>query len=229
MTDVFASTVNLDFVAPTIENRVPAPGAVDVPSSTSIMFDVIDDEGGSGVDPDSVDVLVDGQYAVLGGVQQPGFSVISLPITDGFKYTINPDFLPFDTTIEVQVSAQDFAEPPNVGGSVWSFSTADLSVVYVMRGWRASTSSHVTWTVLGAPDPAGNEAPVPAVELSDIIIVRVDYGEEAFVNRAWRAGSFSYIYWLTVGEADPTGELAPAPAAELSDFVSVRIEAEPFA
>ena len=83
-----------DTTPPEVSNCDPCPGQVDVPLDADIYFDIKDPlyPGYSGVDDNTLTVAVEGEYAILNGEFQTGFTgnIISDDVS-GFYVTIDPD------------------------------------------------------------------------------------------------------------------------------------------
>lgn len=112
---------------PVISNQNPAPGATNVSVSAVISLEITDP--GSGLDSTKTDLTVGGQNAVINGVAQPNFPTTITPITDGFRYEIQPvSALAPGTLINIGVYAEDLAGTPNVLNTSYSFTTAIRTV-----------------------------------------------------------------------------------------------------
>lgn len=154
MSDVYAGSYGLDDTAPDVFNQVPAPGATGVAVNSNIDFDILDDAFGDGVDLSSIDVLVDGVPAVVGGVIQVGFTGSVSASGNGYHVTLNPDddYGPL-TLVPVQVDARDLADPANVMTTVtWSFTTGGVLVLGtpVLSAIALDSRVGLNWTI-----PAG--------------------------------------------------------------------------
>jgi hypothetical protein len=124
MADIFLGEFDVDILPPVVTEELPAPGTVDVSLFTDISFK-IQDQGGSSVDIDSLDVTVDGQPAITAGVFQLGFGGTITPIPSGWDVVIDPgNPLNLDSLIETTIDAQDQASIPNIMPTFsWVFQT----------------------------------------------------------------------------------------------------------
>lgn len=225
MTDVFAGAEGLDSTAPQVQNQNPAPGAIDVALASNVYLEIVDDPAGTGVDLGSVDIVIEGVNAIIGGVVQAGFAATITPITDGYSFDINPDtdFLG-STVIDVQVDAADLNLTPNVMPTVnYSFSTdiGDLLAPVLENQSPAPGETDVaadTSIVLDVIDPPST--PTFGVDFSTIN-VQVQ-GENAVVNGAVSPG------WT--GTVQPEGNgyrisLTPPADFSLYELVTVDVQA----
>jgi hypothetical protein len=121
-----------DSTPPTISNRVPASGAIDVASHTSVAFRL--DDVGDGVDLTSVIVNINSVNAYNGssGGFQPGFTgtvtpyIGTGPAPNGYDFVIQPvSPLPQFVVIPIHVFAADRSVLRNTVTSDYSFTTAD--------------------------------------------------------------------------------------------------------
>ena len=95
------------FTAPYLDNLDPADGETGVYPDTSIVLDVLDDDGD--LNAASVVIEVNDVVAWSGGAQQNGFVVARTVQSYGFRYVITPpEFLSPGTTV-VAVYAEDLA------------------------------------------------------------------------------------------------------------------------
>jgi len=99
---------------PVFSNWDPIDGALNVPVTTDIQFDVTD--AGSGIDPATISLSVNGADVT---------SMIEVsPITGGYSVTYEPPVpLPGETWISVIASASDNAEPANSATDIVAFQT----------------------------------------------------------------------------------------------------------
>jgi len=111
-----------DVTSPVLSNQNPAPDQTGVIIETNISLDITDDD--SGLDAYSVILAIDGHTAWEMEMAQPGFSVGTFAIADGYRYVINPD-ADFSTYsyVVVEVDAYDFAG--NYLDAYYSFLTID--------------------------------------------------------------------------------------------------------
>lgn len=130
MADIFLGEFDVDILPPFVSNPFPVPTSVGIDLFTNISFDV-QDQGGSSVDLDELNVTVDGNPAITAGVFQFGYSGTISPIAAGWSVVIDPDdALNLDSLIEVVVEAQDQASIPNIMAPYsWSFSTNEGLIV----------------------------------------------------------------------------------------------------
>lgn len=123
-----------DIVAPAISGRLPANGALGVSLDTEILFVLSD--AGSGVDTNSVSVLID-------GIAPAGTAFYGVP--SSYAVVCTPAIpLPASATISVSVTASDRAASPNTVNASWSFTTEDT----------ATTTPDVSPPVVSGGNPA---------------------------------------------------------------------------
>jgi len=119
------SFTTLDATAPVVTNNTPT--GVDQPRASSVEFDISD--SGSGVDPATVVVTVDGVVAFSGGSTQNSWGGAGLtgPVGDTYHMALTPPggLHPNYATIGVDVDADDIATNTMTTFS-WSFTTADV-------------------------------------------------------------------------------------------------------
>lgn len=115
-----------DTSPPVLQNTNPSDMDTGVAVDANVVLEIID--LGSGVDASTVVLTVDGATAWTGDAQQAGFVVTKLAITNGFRYTINPD-VDFDEWkwIVVHVYAADNAPIPNILDQSYQFKTEDVT------------------------------------------------------------------------------------------------------
>lgn len=87
-------------VAPVITILSPSSGAYVSNSQQPVVFTVTDEDGGSGVDLDSVAVILDGTAVAAGTITRTA-------ITNGYSFTYTPASAMSDGSHTVQVSASD--------------------------------------------------------------------------------------------------------------------------
>jgi hypothetical protein len=113
------SFTTADETAPTI--AAWAPTGTNIPVDQDVYFEVTDTM--SGVDLATLDVTIHGTPAVVNGVAQPGYSLATPGILDGYAVTVgHPDLDPLEI-INVAVDVDDVAGNPASQG--WSYTTAD--------------------------------------------------------------------------------------------------------
>lgn len=117
-----------DATPPTIDNFVPAAGAIDVATDATISFDIKD--GYSGVNLDTLSIIVDGKIAVSSGIPlgMDGYDLDIYPIADGYSIDLfGSDLNEYrGTNIWVNVSDNE----GNVRSVVYSFTTSDETAPY---------------------------------------------------------------------------------------------------
>jgi uncharacterized lipoprotein YbaY len=138
-----------DLTSPLILVGSPADGALAVdPRNTTIFFVVSD--GHSGVDSNSVDVLIAGQHPALMSFSgdPSSFAVLCEPAGP----------LPSNSTVTVQVTAADRAQPANQATLSWSFATQStpptIPTGLSAHGGNDGCAS-VTWDPNPEPDVSG--------------------------------------------------------------------------
>jgi hypothetical protein len=111
-----------DLDPPYLQNQSPAPGVSDISQSAPVSLEIIDLV--TGVDPVSVVIKLGGVEAWKNDVQQSGFTVSKVSITNGYRYSVSvhPLFPSFDW-VTVGVYAEDLAS--NILDTTYSFQTKD--------------------------------------------------------------------------------------------------------
>lgn len=122
MPSIFLGPFDLDDVPPQVSNQVPSPSSTNVLVSSSVSFDVTDP--GSNVNTASIEVMIDSEPAVSGGIFQPGFSGTISAIPNGYTVVVTPDSLfGYNQPVNVDVYAEDLAGLANSVSVFWSFTT----------------------------------------------------------------------------------------------------------
>jgi len=118
---VYAFEIN---EGPTIYDLVPPDASTGASTTTGVGFKSTDQHG---VDLTSLAMTFDGESAVIAGVAQTGYTLVTTPIADGYEVTVALDAdLGIGTTHQVSVSIAD-----NLGvasQTSWSFEI-DLGIV----------------------------------------------------------------------------------------------------
>jgi hypothetical protein len=117
--EVDLTMAGVDTDPPTFTQMTPGDGATGIPRNNMIGLIVGDLK--TGVDISSVSLTVNGSQATFGNVGSP----------TAYYITHSPGLLPANSTINVQVSAADLADPANLDTYSWSFETSDSIVVDV--------------------------------------------------------------------------------------------------
>lgn len=138
-----------DLTAPEIDSILPAPFSIGVPNNTDISFDIID--RASGVDLSGLSVTADGDPLVTNGTSAPGITLITTPISGGYRVEIDEIFLNENQEVEIEIDGYD-----NVGNHV--------NLAYTLTG--AFEVPEITNQV-PAPDAAA--VPVDATISFDVI------------------------------------------------------------
>ncbi|MFC1651972.1 Ig-like domain-containing protein [Patescibacteria group bacterium] len=192
----FTTSDSADTDAPYITNLNPNPAQEGVPTDTNIYFELIDD--GTGVDLNTIDLVVEGTTIVSNGVVQPGYTVAITPITGGYSvdYDPNVDFSEYQT-VNVTARCSDLASTPNSMSYDYWFMTSDLTPPY--------TSNH---------NPADGATGVPidtnisfdiADDASGVNLLSVSVNVDGTIYRYGVPG-FSYVgdpssYTITIDPA----------------------------
>lgn len=115
---------------PILQNQDPAPGDLDVDASKDIVLELIDPE--TGVNNDATILRINGITVFSAGVEQSGYTVTVEPITDGYRYTINPDLPIAPGPATVGVYAENSAEAPNILDTFYGFTVYhDVDAPYI--------------------------------------------------------------------------------------------------
>ncbi|MFN7160016.1 MAG: Ig-like domain-containing protein [Candidatus Gracilibacteria bacterium] len=118
----FSTAGTPDTSAPVVGAQLPAVNAINVVPSTPISFEVTDI---GGVDQTSIEVQITSTAAVTAGVCQSGFTCEIVPITNGYKVTIQPaSSFANAQTVSVSYDVADLASSPNTFSGTWSFTTS---------------------------------------------------------------------------------------------------------
>lgn len=120
-----------DLTPPFLESQDPAPGTSGNLPTTNVFFRIVDTS--AGVDLNTINVFVDDQVAVSGGVFLPDFdgpvSVIS-PEGLNFAVMIDPvDLFAFGSKVDVQATANDLSVLQNLMDEEYSFFITDDTTV----------------------------------------------------------------------------------------------------
>lgn len=120
---LFIKYIEIIGIPPRLQNRDPAPDSIGNPRDTNVTLEIVDS---SGVDGATVEIAIEGSLAWSGDTEQPGFSVVKTPMSDGYRYVINPDSdFSGGQTIDVDVDAYDLAPSPNFLSTSYSFKIAE--------------------------------------------------------------------------------------------------------
>lgn len=109
---------------PYLANQDPQPLEFDVDPSGPIQFDILDPE--TGVDPASIWIRVNGDYAWFAGAPQAGFAVNRISIADGYRFIIQKSGLLPTGSNSVEVYAENQAELPDALHTTYTFTTVDI-------------------------------------------------------------------------------------------------------
>ena len=135
-----------DISAPTLQNLSPFAGETEVAVDTNILLDIIDT--GTALDEASIKITVNGTVAWENDVQQAGFVVTKTPVTNGFRYEVNPDVdLPYQPVNTVEVYAEDDAPLPNVLDTSYTFDTDDTTFPTITNRIPAPTTIDVVESI----------------------------------------------------------------------------------
>lgn len=207
---------------PLISDLAPPDGSIDVALLPTISFNATDTTGA--IDPLSIQLVVAGVPAVVDGIIQAGFTGSIDEIVDGYGVEVVPD-AELSGSLSVSVYAEVSDTLGNTASETWAFVTegTGIAAVFLMRARKTIDDSFVNWITPDPNDPF-NEAPFPAVELTDVVVsetIELDAsGPRTFVMRAYRPASIEFVYWASPAP-DTTG--APYPAIELSDPVVIHL------
>lgn len=123
---------------PFVTDFVPVPGGLDVPPSTRVEFLLVTARGN--INPDSVDIDVDGVAQVSGGVPAAGAELTSCrdggpsPCggldrrVSGYRFRAARGELPELSSIPIHVRAADDGEPPRTVDFIYAFETASAGL-----------------------------------------------------------------------------------------------------
>jgi len=111
---------SLDLTAPVLTVISPVIDSSGNPQRPTVVVDIQDPD--SGLKLSSVDLALNGTYAVLNGAAQTGFTVLIFDVPNGKRYIVTPDAAyPKGKYITVECYAEDNAEPPNVLSNTFQF------------------------------------------------------------------------------------------------------------
>lgn len=139
-----------DIIAPTIQNQVPAVSSTGADLDADVIFDVIDDSAdpnATGVDITTLNVFINGTPVVINNVAEPGYTVSSTPITDGYQVTVGHDdiFSPF-SVIGLNVKIDD--NDGNSANVSWSFTTTEGDIITpTLKAVGDNEKVTLTWSV----------------------------------------------------------------------------------
>jgi len=103
--------------APVLQNQNPAPDQSNVPITSNIILEIVD----LYLNDYSVSIDVNSNAAWFNDTQQAGFTVLKTPITDGYRYNIDPDNFLIPGDIRIDAYAYDYYG--NVLDSYYTFTT----------------------------------------------------------------------------------------------------------
>jgi len=136
--EVSLGVLGPDVTPPVVSAMTPANGATNVPRNATAFFVITDTR--SGVNLFSITLQINGQQ----------WNLVGTPTTGGYAVQATPaGLLPANSTVQVQVSAQDNASPANAVNTSWSFTTG------------ADAINDIDPPVISAPSPALDAVDVP--------------------------------------------------------------------
>ena len=131
-----------DLDPPYLMGRVPAPDDRNIPTTSTVGFDLLDED--SGVNTNRTSLWANGTAIYTYGViVAAGWSVVRTPITDGYHYVFSHTS-PFvdGVFITMRVYAEDMAYLPNVLDESWLFETLHAPEI---REEQLKTQQQTCW------------------------------------------------------------------------------------
>lgn len=164
---------------PVVENEYP-DGYTEVERTTEISFEIAD--AIFGVDKEDLQVIIDGNNAVVDGYAESGYSVDFVELEDGYFVTIQPVLLPEFTEIVVDITIEN-----RVGESfnfVYSFQTLDESAPFFVPvtptadAQRVDPNTQVIFDYLDIH--SGPDAYMLDVFFDDVLVVSDGYATDGY-------------------------------------------------
>jgi len=123
-----------DLDPPYLAHLDPADGYINVDANPQIHLDILD--AISGVNELSVWIKINGIYAWLLGMEQPGFTVMRSTVPMGYRYEIKRSltFGPHQLVL-IEVYAEDLVGIPNILSTSYSFTTIGSSHTPFLRNF----------------------------------------------------------------------------------------------
>jgi len=110
--------------SPYLQNQDPAPDSTNNDADAPVYLEAVDDQGD--LDPESVEIYVNGTLAWWDGHAMPGFTGVETAVSGGYSYQITPAE-PFEPgTQTVRAIGQDLAS--NSMDETYSFTTRTLEL-----------------------------------------------------------------------------------------------------
>lgn len=161
----------LDTVSPYLVNCFPSEGALSIPVNSAIQFKIKDNI--NGVDISTVDLYVNENLIISGGVDQTGGDVEMMSLDQHYTICYHPDSnLPEETRINVQVQCNDLAPDVNSLDSTYSFHTATCSKLALASDTVGPEGGIVyddfTGFQIDIPDSALNDSTVITINLVNV-------------------------------------------------------------
>jgi PQQ-like domain/FG-GAP-like repeat len=143
---VYSFRIESDHYTPYIGDMLPMPGAIDVEADTPLTFEIMDD-GDTGVDPDSIEIEIDGV------VYRPEIEEKYYIYRKGYLCSFLPQGgWPYNQSVSGIIRGQDMHNPPNVMEEVpFQFTTVNPAPSIWMAGYgnlRVTTSEGGTMQML---------------------------------------------------------------------------------
>lgn len=199
--EVMLAARGTDILGPTITQRMPAPGAINVPRNAVIFFVVADDK--TGVNTSAISVTINGtSYPFTTSVVAGGFAVQCDP----------PGDFAADSDVPVALSVPDLATPPNVSTRTYSFHTG------------TGTLTDTDPPVLTATAPTANSVGIDTRPTIDVRVVDAGLGVD-FSSLVMTVNGTAVTYSIEGDPADAHVRFRPANPFAYESVVHVRVDA----
>lgn len=119
----------VDISGPIITNKLPTSYSTGVATNAIISLDATDVFSGVNILAFNLDIAGIYDHAVINGIAQTGYSLITTPITNGYNFAISHASIPFPAGITKHISG---TLADNIGNTVyfsWFFTTVNVSPV----------------------------------------------------------------------------------------------------
>jgi hypothetical protein len=134
---------------PTIQNQNPASDQTAISIETDILIEVVD--GDPGLDASTVILTIDGRVAWQNEAAQTGFSVNVSPITDGYRYVIDPD-INFESYSYIQIDIDAYDTAGNYLDAYYTFRTVDADPPEIANKFPLPDSGDISQNTLLSVD-----------------------------------------------------------------------------
>lgn len=223
------TTVNYDFdteigdtSGPILENQTPAPDAIDVARDTTIVMDIVDPPTTPtfGVDLATINIQVNGDDAVVGGVVQSGWSGNITVQGSGFRVALlrDTDFVLFENVL-VEVQAADLiAGNPLDTSYTFKIDEGLTDAPPVLNAFAGDNQVRLSWTIdenvlIGTWQLVRSEVALPVLPTEGVILL--EGTDQLFIDLDVVNGK-RYFYSIFLIRRFEAGQPLYAPYSEVS-------------